>query len=89
MQAQTKDRLKVEALEHGQAILMLIVGVAVAIGVDALFGHDRQMPVMAVVIVVGIAASMVVGALLNVLFAGLRGRLYEAVQTGPHAELTD
>lgn len=89
MQAQTKDRLKVEALEHGQAILMLIAGVAVAIGVDALFGHDREMPVMAVVIVVGVAGSMAVGALLNVLFAGLRGRLYEAVEADPSAELAD
>lgn len=91
MEAQTKDHLKVEVLDHGQALLMLIAGVAVALGIDALFGHDRQLLPMAAAGVTGVGASMLVGTFLTLLLADLRGRLYEAVDGDPdiRAELTD
>lgn len=91
MQAATKDRLRIEALDHGQAFAMLLVGVGVALGLDVLFGHSRQLLPMAAVGVLGVGASMLAGAVLNLLLADLRARLYEAADAGPepHAELTD
>lgn len=80
MQNISKARLKAEAVENGQWLIVAVVVVGVAIGLDILFGHSREPIPVLTIVVAALVLSSIVNAFLNLLFADLRERLYTATE---------
>lgn len=76
MQDTLKFRLKVEAVENGQWLIVAMIVLGTLVGLDTLLDHSRAPISVLAVVVSALGVGSIVNSFLNLMLADVRERLY-------------